>query len=56
MAKDGINLPGGYGGLIRYSEEYPSKFIVKPSYVIGFIVLIILFVTFLKMFFPAPLQ
>lgn len=44
MAQDNkIQMPGGFGGLMRYSEEYPSKFNLKPAHVIGFIVLIILF-------------
>jgi len=38
-----VNLPGGFGGLVRYNEEYPSKFNLKPTYVIVFIVLILLF-------------
>ena len=44
MASDGsIMLPGGYGGLTRFSEEYESKFNLKPAHVIVAIVLIILF-------------
>ena len=44
MASDNkINLPGGFGGLTRYSEEYESKFNLKPTYVIVFIILIIAF-------------
>lgn len=42
MAQDGsINLPGGFGGLMRYSEEYESKFMLKPIHVIIFVILII---------------
>ena len=42
MAKDNrIHLPGGFGGLMRYSEEYESYFNLKPGHVIGLIVLII---------------
>ncbi|MDP2628856.1 MAG: preprotein translocase subunit Sec61beta [Nanoarchaeota archaeon] len=48
---DKINLPSGYGGLMRYDEEYASKFNLKPIHVIGFIVLIILFRISLSMFF-----
>lgn len=51
MANSGINLPSGYGGLTRYGEEYASKFMLKPSYVIAFIVLIIAFRVFLGFFF-----
>jgi len=49
---EGINMPGSFGGLMRYNEEYPSKFMLKPSHVIGFVVLIILFSAFLNIFFP----
>jgi preprotein translocase subunit Sec61beta len=44
MAKQnqGINLPGGFGGLVNYKEEYESKFMLKPTHVIGFIIMIIL--------------
>lgn len=38
-----INLPGGFGGLMRYSEEYASYINVKPAYVVLFVVLIIAF-------------
>ena len=43
MANEGISLPGGYGGLTRFSEEYESKFTLKPAHVIAMIVLIISF-------------
>ncbi len=38
----GINLPGGFGGLVNYKEEYESKFMLKPTHVIGFIIMIII--------------
>ncbi len=38
-----VNMPGVFGGLTRFNEEYDSQFMLKPSQVIGFIVLIILF-------------
>ena len=43
MAKQnqGINLPGGFGGLVNFGEEYASKFMLTPTHVVGFIVLII---------------
>ncbi len=42
MAQDNrINLPGSFGGLMRFSEEYSSYFNLKPVYVIAFIILII---------------
>jgi preprotein translocase subunit Sec61beta len=44
MASDNrINLPGGFGGLMRYSEEYSSYINLKPSYVVLFVILIIAF-------------
>ena len=54
MAQQGISMPGAFGGLMRYNEEYPSKIMLKPVHVIGFIILIILFGIFLKIFFPIP--
>lgn len=36
-----INLPGGFGGLMRYSEEYDSAINIKPAHVAVFIILII---------------
>ncbi len=39
----GVNLPGGFGGLTRFSEEYESKINLKPIHVMGFIILIIVF-------------
>ncbi len=52
MAKDNsINMPGGFGGLMRYSEEYESKFMLKPLHVIIFIALIIILRIVLPFFF-----
>jgi preprotein translocase subunit Sec61beta len=52
MANQGISLPSGSGGLMRYSEEYKSRIQIKPSYVIIFIILILLFIAVLKIFYP----
>jgi preprotein translocase subunit Sec61beta len=42
MAKDNkINLPGGFGGLMRYSDEFDSYINLKPVHVVGFVILII---------------
>jgi len=38
-----INMPGGFGGLMRFSEEYVSKINLKPTHVVVFIILIVLF-------------
>ena len=51
MADNQINMPGGFGGLMRYNEEYSSKFMLKPTHVIGFIVLILAFRIFLGVWF-----
>lgn len=42
MAKDNkIQMPSGFGGLMRYQDEYESQFNLKPTHVIVFILLII---------------
>jgi len=52
MAEDNkVHLPGGFGGLMRFSEEYESKFNLKPTHVIGFVILIIVFRIFLGVFY-----
>jgi len=51
----GVNLPGGFGGLVRFNEEYESKIKFKPSHIIIFIVLIILFVLALNIFWPVKI-
>jgi len=43
MADNQIQMPGGFGGLTRFSEEYSSKFNLKPTHVIVFIIMIIIF-------------
>ncbi|MBU2104224.1 MAG: preprotein translocase subunit Sec61beta [Nanoarchaeota archaeon] len=43
MANQPISVPSGFGGLMRFSEEYESKFNLKPVHVIGFIIAIISF-------------
>ena len=53
MAGDGkISMPGSFGGLMRYDEEYKSKFMLSPAQVVGFVILIILFVVALRDFWP----
>jgi preprotein translocase subunit Sec61beta len=42
MANTGINLPSGFGGLMRYNEEYHTKFSLKPAHVVGLLIFIIL--------------
>jgi len=54
MAGDGkLKMPGSFGGLMRYDEEYKSRFMISPVQVIIFIILITLFVLGLKVFWPA---
>ena len=48
----GVNLPSGFGGLVRFNEEYESKIKFKPGHIIIFIVVIILFVIALNIFWP----
>ena len=52
MAENKIQMPGAFGGLMRYDEEYNSKFMISPKSVIAFLVLIIAFVVVLKVFWP----
>ena len=55
MAGDGkIHMPGGMGGLVRYDEEYNSRFMLTPMHVVAFIVLIILCVVVRR--FSCPLD
>lgn len=52
MAKDNkISMPAGFGGLMRFDEEYESKFNLTPTHIIGFVILIIAFRIFLGIFF-----
>jgi preprotein translocase subunit Sec61beta len=44
MASDNrVQLPGGFGGLMRYSEEYSSYINLKPTHVVLFVILIVAF-------------
>jgi len=54
MAKQntGVSMPGGFGGLMRYSEEYESKFMLKPSHIITFVIFIVLLRVVLPFIFP----
>jgi preprotein translocase subunit Sec61beta len=53
MGKDNsISMPGGFGGLMRYNEEYDSKIKFKPEHIIIFIILIIFLTFALKILFP----
>ena len=47
-----INMPGSFGGLVRYDSEYKSKFMISPAKVIGFIAGIVVLVVLLKIIWP----
>lgn len=41
MAKSKISMPSGSGGLVRYyDEEYKSRFMFKPQWVIAAVVVV----------------
>jgi len=46
--KDTISTPGGFGGLMRFKEEYSSYINLKPTHVILFIILLVFFRIFLE--------
>jgi len=46
-----VNLPSGFGGLMRFNEEYASKFNLKPTHVILFVALILMFRMLLPVMF-----
>ena len=52
MAKQGISMPSGMGGLTRFNEEYNSRFKITPAQVVGLIIGVVVFVAVLKIFFP----
>lgn len=41
--QNSVNMPGGFGGLTRFNEEYESKFNLKPAHIILFVILIAVF-------------
>ena len=43
-------MPSGFGGLLRYNEEYPSRIMLKPAHVVAFVISIIVFVSLLRVF------
>lgn len=52
MAENKIHMPGAFGGLMRYDDEYQSRFMLSPKAVIAFIIAVIVFVVVLKVFWP----
>ena len=51
MADSGIMMPSGSGGLMRYNEEYKSKFMLSPNHVLIMIIAIIIGMAILKIVF-----
>jgi len=47
-----MQMPGVFGGLMRYDDEYKSKFMLSPASIVAFAISIIVFVLILKIFFP----
>ena len=52
MSDNKINMPTGMGGLVNYHEEYQTRFMLNPSHVIAFALLIVVLIVGLKLFFP----
>ncbi|HKL24075.1 MAG TPA: preprotein translocase subunit Sec61beta [Candidatus Nanoarchaeia archaeon] len=48
---NGVSSPAGFGGLMRYDEESESKFNLKPTHVIIFVVLVMGFRVLLPFIF-----
>ncbi|MBU2504101.1 MAG: preprotein translocase subunit Sec61beta [Nanoarchaeota archaeon] len=51
MADNRISMPAGFGGLMRFDEEYKSKIMLQPIHIVAFVILIILFRVFLGFWF-----
>ena len=50
MANGGVNVPSGLGGLVKFKEEYQSKFNLKPTHVVIFVLIIVAFRIALQLF------
>ncbi|MGC9309083.1 MAG: preprotein translocase subunit Sec61beta [Candidatus Nanoarchaeia archaeon] len=50
MAQQEMQMPGSFGGLMRYKEEYNSKLKFSPTQVILMIIVVIAFVVGLRIF------
>lgn len=46
-------MPAGFGGLMRYKEEYDSKFQFGPGVVLGMIIATIVLILGLEIFFKS---
>lgn len=45
-----MSMPGVFGGLMRYNEEYKSRFMFKPAHVIAITILFALIIIGLNIF------
>lgn len=45
---EGVSTPSGMGGLMRFNEEYPSKFQIAPELVMVLIGIVIILITAIK--------
>ena len=53
MSKDNsVQMPGVFGGLMRYNDEFKSTFMFKPWQIIAFIIVLAVVVIGAKIFFP----
>jgi preprotein translocase subunit Sec61beta len=51
MAQE-MAMPGVFGGLMRYNDEYNSKLKISPVGVMVLVVIVIMIAVGLRMFFP----
>ena len=51
MADSGVSMPAGFGGLMRYKEEYNSKLKFGPGVVVGMIIAVIVLVIGLRILY-----
>jgi len=52
MAQDNrISMPSGFGGLMRFDEEFKSRIMITPMHVIALVCSIIVFRVFLEFWF-----
>ena len=52
MAKKKQSLPSGTAGLVRYFDEYKETVQIKPEWIIGFTVFIVIMSFFLRPYIP----
>lgn len=52
MVENKMSMPGIFGGLMRFDEEYKSRFMIDPAHVLAFVVLIVVFIIVLNQVWP----